>query len=71
MYGNPVESSSDDTAAGVKFPQNLWHESCNTDFSRATHGYSKTWQDDCGQTIPEFTDNDTTYKGMAGRLRLH
>lgn len=43
-----------------KFPQNLWHESCN-DFL-ATHGATKTWQDDCGQNYSEFTDNDTTYK---------
>ena len=57
----PSESSSDDTAAGAKIPSKIYGMKAANDFL-ATHGATKTWQDDCGQNYSEFTDNDTTYK---------
>lgn len=57
----PSESSSDDTAAGAKIPSKIYGMKAANDFL-ATHGATKTWQDDCGQNYSEFADNDTTYK---------
>ena len=57
----PSESSSDDTTAGAKIPSKIYGMKAANDFL-ATHGATKTWQDDCGQNYSEFTDNDTTYK---------
>ena len=60
--GNPIESSSDDTAAGAKNSLKKFYGMKAANDFLATHGATKTWLDDCGQNYSEFTDNDTTYK---------